>query len=98
MKGETECISNLVSTEVTHCAVGISFTTPYEADYLTVQLTDTTNTEYELFDLTVLPTDEVPINDIRFGDIRTGGTIGTVGTRRDGEFIVIEFTPVAMSS
>ena len=42
-----------------------------------------------------MATDEVPINDIRFGDIRTGGTIGTVGTRRDGEFIVIEFTPVA---
>ncbi len=86
-----------IASTASPTAVGIaSFTTPYEADYLTVQLTDTTNTEYELFDLTVLAaTDEVPINDIRFGDIRTGGTIGTVGTRRDGEFIVIEFTPVA---
>ena len=85
-----------IASTASPSAVGIaSFTTPYECDYLTVQLTDTTNTEYELFDLTVLAaTNEVPINDIRFGDIRTGGTIGTVGTRRDGDFIVIEFTPV----
>ena len=69
-----------------------SYEEPYQANYFIVSVEDVTNSNYEMFEFVIL-NDSTTQHVLEFGNIRTGGAVGTVGIAQTvGDRIDLTFT------
>ena len=64
----------------------------YNTSYNIVTVEDTTNSQYETFEILVLNSSNIQ-TFVEYGNVQTGGSIGTVGISSVGNYINIDFTP-----
>jgi hypothetical protein len=69
-----------------------SYTSPFNSEYFIVSVEDTTNNEYEMFEVNVLDNDGVN-RIVKYGDIRTYVGLGTVGVTNDSTETHLVYTP-----
>jgi len=93
-------VSRLKSTYVAIAASGSptanvisSYTDPYSASYNVVLVKDTTNNEYEMFELGLCNSSNNE-NFVDYGNIRTGSSLGQVGVTSTSN-VNITYTPIA---
>ena len=98
---ESLMVSNLSSYDTTISASGTpsanlvaNYENPFACEYFIVQVTDTTNNEYEMFEVAVL--DSVSNeNFVKYGDIVSNVGLGTVGVTKTGSTTNLVYTPIA---
>jgi len=98
---ESLIVSNLSSYDTTIAASGsptanlvASYSNPFACEYFIVQVQDTTNSEYEMFEVAVL--DSVSNEAfVKYGDIVTNVGLGTVGITKTGSTTNLVYTPIA---
>jgi len=98
---ESLIVSNLSSYDTTIAAsvsptanLVANYDNPFACEYFIVQVTDTTNNEYEMFEVAVL--DSVSNeNFVKYGDIVTNVGLGTVGITKTGSTTNLVYTPIA---
>ena len=94
-------VARLKSTQTTIASSGSptanvisSYNTPYSASYNVVLVTDTTNSQYEMFEFGMCNSSS---NEtfVEYGNIRTGANLGQVGVSSSGTTKNITYTPIA---
>jgi len=98
---ESLIVSNLSSYDVNIAASGsptanlvASYNNPFASEYFIVQVQDTTNNEYEMFEFAIL--DSVSNEAfVKYGDIVTNVGLGTVGVTKTGSTTNLVYTPNA---
>ncbi len=69
-----------------------SYSSPFNSEYFIVSVEDTTNNEYEMFEVNVLDNDTVN-RIVKYGDIRTNVGLGTVGVTNSSTETHLVYTP-----
>lgn len=98
---ESLIVSNLSSYDTTIASSGsptanliANYENPFASEYFIVQVTDTTNNEYEMFEVAVLDSVDNE-NFVKYGDIVTNVGLGTVGVTKTGSTTNLVYTPIA---
>lgn len=94
-------VARLKSTQTTIASSGSptanvisSYNTPYSASYNVVLVTDTTNSQYEMFEFGMCNSSSNQ-TFVEYGNIRTGANLGQVGVSSSGTTKNITYTPIA---
>ena len=72
----------------------LQFEEPYETGYYVVSVKDTTNSQYEMFEVCVISS-ESNQGFVEFANIYTGGSIGQIGFTSTGKYRNLTYTPNA---
>ena len=64
----------------------------YNTSYNIITVEDTTNSQYETFEVLVLNSSNIQ-TFVEYGNVQSGGSIGTIGISSTGNYISIDFTP-----
>ena len=93
-------VTNLSSYNVDIAASGsptanlvANYENPFACEYFIVQVTDSTNNEYEMFECAVIDSTNEGI--VKFADIKTNVGLGTVGVTKTGSTTNLVYTPNA---
>jgi len=64
----------------------------YNTSYNIITVEDTTNSQYETFEVLVLNSSNIQ-TFVEYGNVQSGGSIGTIGISSTGNYVSIDFTP-----
>ena len=71
-----------------------SYSSPFNSEYFIVSIEDTTNNEYEMFEINILDNSTVD-RIVKYGDIKTNVGLGTVGVTNSDTETHLVYTPSA---
>ena len=75
----------------------LQFEEPYSTGYYVVSVKDTTNSQYEMFEVCVIAS-ESNHGFVEFANVRTGNSIGQIGFTTTGKYRNLTYTPNASTA
>ena len=91
--GELTAKSTIIASSGSPSAVGVaSYFNDYDAAYCLVQVSDTTNNNYQFCEIIILD-DNTEVYLTEYGNVETFAGLGTFGGRRTGDITELTFTP-----